>query len=62
MRLRLATHTANTAAAATTRDGQVDAAIRHIGNTRDVLSVTHIGLRWVGAAREASTPPERDGP
>jgi len=35
-----------------------------LGNTRDVLSLTHVGLCWAGAARGggASTPTRRCRP
>ena len=58
MRLRFATHTANTSAAATSVTRRLSRR-PYIGNTRDVLSLTHVGLGWVGAARGEA--PRTDG-
>ena len=50
MRFRFATQTANTSPAVTSVTKMVSRG-PYIGDTRDVLSLTHIGLGWVGAAR-----------
>jgi hypothetical protein len=50
MRFLFATQTANTSPAVTSVT-KILSRGPYIGDTRDVLSLTHIGLGWVGAAR-----------